>query len=202
MTSPTRLIGVTPSIQYTDEIADQEGIPDLVNSSQSTRQSKWLIGAIVLVGCTLAAFSWWFRFAATHRAAEFWGGANFRLIRDAAIVEAYVPADDHDPSRLAAGAAQRDVSHAPGMMHLRNALLEDRSYIWVKGQLPPPADWNYGLRFADEEREVLIEFSADARQLRYIPAGARRRSEISCAPISAGLKKVFGELFLPTTDAR
>ena len=202
MTPPARLIGGTPSTQYTDEIADQEGIPDLTNFSRSTRLSKWLIGVIVLVGCALAAFSWWFRFTATHRAAEFWGGANFRLIRDAAIVEAYVPADDHDPSRLAAGAAQRDVSHAPGMMHLRNALLEDHSYIWVKGQLPPPADWSYGLRFADEEREVLIEFSADARQLRYIPAGARRGSEISCAPISAGLKKVFGELFLPTTDTR
>jgi hypothetical protein len=199
---PDRLIGMTPLTQYTDEIATQEGIPDLVNSSRSTRQSKWLIGVIVLVGCALAAFSWWFRFAATHRAAEFWGGDNFRLIRDAAIVEAYVPAADDDPSRLVAGAAQRDIAQFPGMTHLRNALLEDRSFVWVKRQLPPPADWNYGLRFADEKREVLIDFSADGRQLRFAPTGEHRCNEISCAPISAGLKKMFGELFLPTTDAR
>ena len=193
---------MTPLTQYTDEIATQEGIPDSMNSPRSTRQSKWLIGVIVLVGCVLAAFSWWFRFAATHRAAEFWGGDNFRLIRDAAIVEAYVPADNHDSSQLVAGAAQRDIAQVPGMTHLRNALLEDRSFVWGNRQLTPPADWNYGLRFADEKREVLIEFSSNGHQLRFAPAAEYRRNEISCAPISAGLKKVFGEFFLPTTDAR
>ena len=173
-----------------------------MNSSRSTRQSKWLIGVIVLIGCALAAFSWWFRFTATHRAAEFWGRDNFRLIRDAAIVEAYVPAVDHDLNRLAAKAVQRDVSHFPGMTHLRNALLEDRSYIWEKRRLPPSADWSYGLRFADEEREVLIEFSADCRQLRTASPGEHSRNKISCIPISTGLKTMFGELFLPTADAR
>lgn len=173
-----------------------------MNSSRSTRQSKWLIGVIVLVGCVLAAFSWWFRFAATHRAAEFWGGDNFRLIRDAAIVEAYIPTDNHDPRQLVAGVPQRDIAQVPGMTHLRNALLEDHSFVWENRQLPPPADWNYGLRFADEKREVLIEFSADGRQLRFAPATEQRRNKISCAPISAGLKKVFGEFFLSTTEAR
>jgi len=74
--------------------------------------------------------------------------------------------------------------------------------VWENRQLPPPAEWNYGLRFADEKREVLIEFSADGRQLRFAPVTEQRRNKISCAPISAGLKKVFGEFFLSTTEAR
>jgi hypothetical protein len=50
---------------------------------------KLVIIGILAVAVASAAASWWFRYAATHRAAQYWGPETARLIRDAPTVELY-----------------------------------------------------------------------------------------------------------------
>src|SRR3989304_2712639 len=69
--------------------------------------------------------SWWFRYSATHRAAQFWGPQAAELIRDAPHVTLRSAAAAADGQDAADAAVPRDVSHAKGLTHLRNALLED-----------------------------------------------------------------------------
>src|SRR5262245_15088624 len=109
---------------------------------------KLLIIGMFVVAIAAAAASWWFRYEATHKAAQFWGPTAVILIRDAPNVELLElqPANEANspqwPPDLAAASqitighktwtirSRRDISSAPGLTHLRNALLEDRSFNW------------------------------------------------------------------------
>src|SRR5688500_5896861 len=95
------------------------------------------------VGLAGAGASWWFRYAATRRTAQFLGPEATVLIRDAPLVELIElsRAEDKDihgawPDAVVLSdeswvvLRRRDASNARGLVHLRHALLEDRSYIW------------------------------------------------------------------------
>src|SRR5688572_29599931 len=79
---------------------------------------KLVIVAILAFALAAAGASWWFRYNATHRAAKFWGPDDARRIRDAPFVELYYINDDPD-----ALSTIREISKAPGLTHLRHALL-------------------------------------------------------------------------------
>src|SRR6476620_547332 len=101
--------------------------------SGSAISGKLVIVVIVTVAFCAAAISWYFRYNATHRVAEFWGPDTVRLIRDAPTVEAVnlstpitIPrGDTAGVGGFIDTSATRDVSTAHGLVHLRNALLED-----------------------------------------------------------------------------
>jgi hypothetical protein len=111
---------------------------------------------MLAAGVLAAGASWWFRFAATHQAARFWGPEAAQLIRDAEQVDLLAleqtggPVSDSlltvagVPWRIA---GSHDVSQAPGLTHLRNALLEDRSFDWPAQDAPAGIEWTHGLRF-------------------------------------------------------
>ncbi len=92
---------------------------------------KLVILGILAVAITGAAVSWYFRYNATHRAAKFWGPAAAALIRDAPEVTllqkpfASVAALAGDPAAVQASIDKSaiNISHAHGLVHLRNALL-------------------------------------------------------------------------------
>lgn len=102
------------------------------------KSGKWLILAILAIALASGAFSWWFRWAATHRAAEFWGPQATTTIRDSQTIEAYRLADTGEGigTPLTVGGREYpvekriDVSKGHGLVHLKQALLEDRSYDW------------------------------------------------------------------------
>src|SRR5882724_5292436 len=109
---------------------------------------KLLIITMFVAALAAAAASWWFRYEATHQSAQFWGPEAARLIRDAPTVELLTlqladktqsAPSSPDTSALSVStfghkiwtiAAKRNISTAPGLSHLRNALLEDRSFNW------------------------------------------------------------------------
>jgi hypothetical protein len=162
---------------------------------------KLTIVAILALALAAAAASWWFRYNATHRAATFWGPAS-RLIRDAKVVEFY----QFKPSGRAETEIEellrffdtrfdaRDVSSLPGLTHLRNALLEDSSYIWPPLPRTPKDPWRWVLVFRDEPgvSAAVLAFSPDWRLVTNCkdPLG----KNVSCEPIAAGLGKMLGEL--------
>jgi hypothetical protein len=158
---------------------------------------KLVILGILAVAVASAAASWWFRYEATHRAADFWGPDAAVLIRDApgvllielrqlTALEANGP-----PSRSFAvgqdtyvAALERDISQARGLLHLRNALLEDRSYAWDDPQLPwrDEIEWKWRLVFFGDRPPKEIWFSSNARY-----AMREDGAVISCSPIASGL---------------
>jgi hypothetical protein len=154
---------------------------------------KLVILGILAVALASAAASWWFRYAATHRAAEFWGPQSARLIRDAPRVSLM-------RLFLSTAPKTRDISNAPGITHLRNALLEDRSFEWGQPIDAAPKGGGWKLAFSDPAsgERFTIRFTSDCRGA--VGEDGPMRRVVSTEPISKGLCEVFGEL-LPESEA-
>jgi hypothetical protein len=162
---------------------------------------KWVIIGIFSLAFAAAGGSWWFRFHATHHAAEFFGPQAAALIRDAPTVDfsrlnppvdsTIIATKSNDP--IASDPANiRDVTTAHGLVHLRNALLEDRSYQWPPQVLPPDTRWEWAMSFKGDtaNQRSTLYFSPDCK---FVAASSHPNEILSCAPIAAGLAEMFAE---------
>jgi hypothetical protein len=172
---------------------------------------KLVIITVVVLAVLGAGFSWWYRYSSTRRSARFWGGQNARLIRDAAHVHLVTvgpmgPEHVHEPNAAFAdhyhvldGLVKVDhrhkVSQAPGLVHLRNELLMDRSFESHNEVLGADDDWKYGLEFRDLETNppLVIFFSADCRRLLRYPPSSGTGIATLAPDFAAGLQSVFNE---------
>jgi hypothetical protein len=172
---------------------------------------KLVIITVVVLAVLGAGFSWWYRYSSTRHATRFWGGENARLIRDAKHVHLIRvgpmgPVHVHDPNAafadhyhvpdgLVGVVDRREVTQAPGLIHLRNELVMDRSYESHTGVLAPASEWQYGLEFrdADTNSPFVVFFSGDCRRLmRYPPTIGPGVASLT-PKFAAGLKTVFEE---------
>jgi hypothetical protein len=172
---------------------------------------KLLIAAMLLAAIAAATASWWFRYEATHQAAQFWGPDAARLIRDAPQATLY-----NEPFASVASLAPDtaaiqgvidksaiDISDARGLVHLRNALLEDHSFTWpAENEVwpNPVGDIQYWwLVFADPQngKSATVTFSHDclqAAKLTATPNGSYHMTPVSTEPIATGLREMFNEI--------
>jgi hypothetical protein len=180
--------------------------PVTVSESPVTNASgKLLIIGILTVALAAAGISWWFRYNATHLAANFWGPTAARLIRDAPMVTLT------DQRQSAANWRKGDntevvvdMSATRGLTHLRSALLDNRSFIWDE-KLPeftPIAGWV--LRFQDPatNEEAAIVFFHDCKHAALAGGTGPQWRPISCEPIAAGLHEIFTENLPQPAPAR
>ncbi|MCI0334643.1 MAG: hypothetical protein L0228_15610 [Planctomycetes bacterium] len=163
----------------------------------SNASGKLVIIGILAAALAAAGTSWWFRYAATNRAAQFWGPGTARLIRDASTVTLTEQQKSAANWKNGAGGEVAiDISTARGLTHLRNALLEDRSFLWDSKppEFSPVAGWL--LRFKDPTTadEAIIIFMNDCRYAALVVADNDLIRPISCEPIAAGLREMFSEL--------
>jgi hypothetical protein len=179
---------------------------------------KLLILAMFLVAFVAAGASWWFRYAATHRAAQFWGPEAARLIRDAPHVELLTlratnrqilrvdgqlptaPSKPTDEVQFGSVTwpvdARRDISAAPGLTHLRNALLEDRSFSWDGTYLSDHDEqWTTAIIFREngENESLAIVFLKDFQRAQVFGTGSDRPRMIGTQPIAAGLAETVND---------
>lgn len=111
-----------------------------------------VVAAIVLLGFCLAGFAFWFQWRQTRRCLDFLGADVARAISRAERVELWRLGSGERPRRPVA-IGRQDVSRAPGLVHLRHALVEDASYVWTPvamdgGARPRPApEWGTALAF-------------------------------------------------------
>src|SRR5262245_5327090 len=110
--------------------------PDPPPSRGSAVSGKLVIISILFVAIVAAGVSWAFRVYATHRAAGFWGPQAAWLIRSSQTAK--LSRIDRSSDGTIRIKTTRDVSNAPGITHLRNALLEDKSFEWSPGNTAPP----------------------------------------------------------------
>ena len=193
--------------------------------SQPTQISgKIVIVTIVVLALGAASFSWWFRVQATDRALALWGADRARLIQRGERVQAlrFSSRAAHDDGSVdnepdgngPAGEAimvggqtllvteQKDISAARGLVHLRQALIEDRSFDLSspsdqeKARVQENSEWAFGLRFTDGRSAVLLLFARGFEQMAVVEDG-QVESVISVAkdPTAAGLATFFAEQF-------
>jgi hypothetical protein len=173
---------------------------------------KLVIVVISLLALAAAGASWLFRYTATHRAAAFWGPQGSVLIREAELVELFDlggTANDGESSdrasRIVLGddayviLRRLDISTARGLVHLRHALLDDRSFTWPSRDDIPSADWRWGLRFSMRGSgpfvlEQTVWFTSDCRLMSVEGHRGGTGRSISCEPIAGGLITIFTEL--------
>jgi hypothetical protein len=167
--------------------------------SASRVSGKLVIVAVVVVALLAATTSWYFRYTATHHAAKFWGPEAATIIRDAPLVTIYHAGNfdaPHSPAMMAKVAATDfDISHAPGLIYLRNALLEDHNFDWsTVGEVPFQTNERWGLMFADPKagKTTTIWLSDDFRNLSR-PEGTEMHSVSADSIMAKGLREMFAE---------
>jgi hypothetical protein len=174
-------------------------------------RGKLLIVFIFGTALVLSIFAWSFQFLRGRRVLELYGADAARLIRvDADRVELLLLGEpqsgdaDGDLPLIKIDAQQLpitdtiDISKARGLIHARQALIEDSSYEWHR----PPGDctphWAYALRFSHDDRRATAAFDVGCRRLRLAETGA-------AAPLAkhfvAGMQTFVNE-HLPTPRDR
>jgi hypothetical protein len=168
---------------------------------------KFVIIGILIAAAAAAGTAWWFRYSATREATEFWGPDAAAMIRDAPHVAliALEPGKDSPQdlstsdavveigNQLFAVKKRWDISSAPGLSHLRNALLEDRTFVSIRSFRPQ--DWNSGLEFrtSPDSGALRILFASNyATLLRHWPGHGDDRIN-HCDAIESGLQTTFCE---------
>jgi hypothetical protein len=120
---------------------------------------KLVIVGIVGVAVVAAAFAWWRQYQQGRRALAYWGADGARLIRTAPEVEllTLAPAEGDGEGDAIPVPKLLDVSGARGLVHARQALISDASFLWSETPRTGPA-WDYAFVFRDGPRELTVRF--------------------------------------------
>lgn len=160
------------------------------------QRGKWAVVFMLVLGLSAAVFAWQWNRARGRQAAEFWGADVAKLIRSAKQVEAFRL--DGGPFEIEPKVLEtKDVSKAPGLLHARNALLEDASF---EREHPSAADplFKYAVRFTDGERHATLYLDPNTRQIR----SDRRAANGELVPkVSEGWRKAFERYFATAAKA-
>lgn len=114
---------------------------------------SWLVVGLVALGVTAGATAIAYQRGQTRRCLAFYGSDVARRVAAASQVEVWTLEATATPGRLRA-VGRRDVSRAPGLVHLRRGLVEDANFRWpaagegVRSRLPAQA-WKVALVFRD-----------------------------------------------------
>lgn len=176
---------------------------------------KWVIVGILLVAFAAAGGSWWFRYNATSRVAQYLGRENVIAVRDASKVTLStfaepisIPINSIWSVPVEQWLAQQpqtstDVTSAHGLLHLRNALLDDRSFEWESDAINPvavaAAKWTHALIFDDTNsgHHAYLILSTGSKLIK----PADRTFPLSYQPIATGIAEMLAEFeSLPATN--
>ena len=172
-------------------------------------EGKYAILAVVILGLAGAIGGWWYRSQLQRQAIALWGLESAELMQRAPRVELLrlAPQNDdieHDAENSLSfgntrlGIVQRiDVSHAPGLVHLRHSLISDQSFVWSAPLETCQPHWPYALRFADDQHSATLVVDFDCRQALL----AERSARVSIEPMAQGLE-VFVNEQLETAESR
>ena len=158
-------------------------------------RGKLVILILFALGLAATAFSWCYRVQSGNQALRFWGSDAAGLIRHAPRVELLL-LDPAESSRTAGAerfmaigrrhfqiTSRRDISKAPGLLHARQALIEDINFAWDDSGNQGPLDWRFAFRFSDRGQQCTIALDSVCM---YAQLGENGRP-VSVRPISGGL---------------
>lgn len=176
-----------------------------MSESPRTVSGKWIILVFLVLALALASGAWEYYYRLQQRPLALWGAQAARLIIQAPEVEGWLLADANAEdktegveevqaitigSRRLRVVERRELGDARGLLHLRKALMNDRSFDW-DAEAPKDVDWRYGLKFAKGSETATVLFAPQAERVRILELG----NKVSVAPIARGLEKFFQEQF-------
>ena len=148
------------------------------------QRGKIVIVLIVGVAVAMAGYTCWHHYRKGYQALRFWGQQAATLIRHAPQVELFQLAGDRQgddevfigkeapESVLRIGdqdilVLQRDdISTMRGLVHARHTLIVDRNFKWPQSVTDPATNWDFALRFSDQQQQVTLVFSLQQRVVR------------------------------------
>ena len=148
------------------------------------QRGQIVIVLIVGVAVAMAGYTCWHHYRKGYQALQFWGQQSATLIRHAPQVELLKlsgnrQADDEVSLGKAASQSvlrigeqdvpvlQRDdISTMRGLVHARHTLIVDRNFDWQQSVPDPVVDWDFALRFSDQQQQVTLVFSLHQRVVR------------------------------------
>ena len=177
-------------------------MPRSANSPEQTApepkliEGKYAILAVVILGLAGAVGGWWYRSNLQRRAIALWGRETAEFLQQAPRVEllrleALTENDDRDANDLLSAGESRlavaerfDVSRAPGLIHLRHSLINDKSFSWSASLDDCRPSWPYALRFSRDGRSATLLLDFDCRQALL----AERNARASIEPMAKGVE--------------
>ena len=148
------------------------------------QRGQIVIVLIVGVAVAMAGYTCWHHYRKGYKALRFWGQQSATLIRHAPQVELLKLAGDRqaDNEVLIGNAAPRsvlrigdqdvpvlqqdDISTMRGLVHARHTLIVDRNFDWQQPVTNLAPDWDFALRFSDQQQQVTLVFSLHQRVVR------------------------------------
>lgn len=161
-------------------------------------QGKWVILTIVGVALLAAGTAWWNQFRRGQQTLAFWGPESALRIRLAPECELVSLTAETSPDTTSASlpslpeaTVRRSLTGAPGLVHARQALVQDSTYNWSATTPPADVKWRYALIFRDptkgQETRLLFDLELgwvmDLDQQKAVQLAAHRE----------GLKRYFEE---------
>lgn len=159
---------------------------------------RWLVVGLLALGVTAGITAIAFQLRQTGRCLAFYGPDVARSVSEAPVVELWRLAPTGEAGVLHA-TARYDVTHAPGLVHLRRGLVEDANFSWPRDASAParlPAgDWDVALVFSDPRRggaaaTVVFDLPADGASGGAL-AVVGRPGRIGLGRIAKGLARWF-----------
>ena len=159
---------------------------------------RWAILAVVVVALAGSVGGFWYHASLQRRPLAFWGTATARLILQAPKVDALwlaptlASAAAEGDETLARGDERwaivevADISRAPGLSHLRQALVHDRSFVWNDAARRAVPRWDRALRFGEGANVAVVYLDTASGQI-----GAQDATRELNADTLAGLKSFF-----------
>lgn len=151
--------------------------------NKSLNQGKLVIVFIFGLSAVMGGYAWWHHFTQGRQCVEFWGAEAAEMIRYAPLVKvmklAPPEADDMETIQIQGEphgvSASKDITATPGLVHARQALIEDASFLW--NEIPSgPSNWQYVLRFADGDQQISVALDCD--QGRVLLVGTDRQTTL------------------------
>lgn len=144
---------------------------------------SWLVGGIVVIAVLAATITITWHWSQSRFAVGYWGGENATHIRAAEVVQLV---------DLANEAANQDISDAKGLVHFRQALIEDASFSGAVPVAEASPLWQVEVVFTEEgtQSSTTVLFDLEKGLV-----GLPDRGEVlNATPISEGLRKFFADL--------
>lgn len=136
---------------------------------QVLNQGKLVIVFIFGLSAVMGGYAWWHHYTQGRRCVEFWGAETGELIRYAPQVEVLKlgppAASDVEAVQIQGDSYaildRNDITATPGLVHARQALIEDASFLW-NAEMAGSSNWQYVLRFSDGEQNVDVAIDCDS----------------------------------------
>ncbi len=142
-------------------------------------RGKLVILFIFGLSAVMGGYAWWHHYHQGRRSLEFWGADAAALIRYAPQVEilrlSNEPNGEWESLQVDQAALsisqRRDITGTPGLVHARQALIEDQSFAWDHAPSSLPAEWYFALRFTEGERRVVVLWDRVSNRVRLLEGG-------------------------------